>query len=98
MGDYNEIAKIHWQNFQKVISAEPRDQFLSKLGAMYLCMKGSQVFMNGQWFNYQKKDDFDFFCLDVMASSSHCANVFNDWTVSRVSDVAHGPLVFSLKI
>ena len=40
--------------------SEPLDQILNKLGAMYLCVKKTQVFINNQPFNSQKRDN-DFF-------------------------------------
>ena len=79
-GDYNEITKIHWRNL-KIVCSRTTGPILTKLGAMYLCVKGIQVFINNQPFNSQK-------CCFVQM----CLLI---GTVSQLSVLAHGPLVYA---
>ena len=79
-GDYNEITKIHWRNL-KIVCSRTTGPISTKLGAMYLCVKGIQVFINNQPFNSQK-------CCFVQM----CLLI---GTVSQLSILAHGPLVYA---
>ena len=60
---------------------------------MHLHVKESQAFMNNQPINSQKGDN-DFYLL--MLWHNHCIAqmCILIGTVSHVSDVAHGPLIF----
>ena len=83
-----QVCKITLTKFLKNHLCRTTGPILTKLGAMYLCVKEIQVLMNDQCFYYQK-DDIDFFVLMLW----HHHRIAQMWlmigTVSRVSDVAN---------
>ena len=69
----NEIAK-----FKKIFFSRTIGPISTKLGTMYLCVKGTQVLINKQPSNSQKRDN-DFFFSKGYVKITALRNVFIHW-------------------